>query len=901
MFAQEPQGVRAQPKALRPQTAISNISSYLGGISAYVAQNLPDKLQWNPSTEAHGLEDVNSADFGSETVAFAKFCWISWPLTSHDPAFRKKKLYLFLGYQAGFQIWDVSDADNVQEVLSLRQGFGKVHCIEAVPDIERDAMVDKWKSARPLVALIVDKSITAGNPMTDGGQVLRLFSMQSLSTVHTLDFEADEPVDVKCTPRVIAVALASQVLNIYSTSTMDFLAKFTDVLASPLHSIPVFDIGLRYIIYATSAAPPTVRRGSPTSADPDSDDAEVNEESGLARKMAGKVAKDLVVGAKVIGEYGYQALSNYFSHAGTKIGETMVERGQTLQRDSERSMARSGTSPRSSSQTDKSKSPGAVGAVIICSLPLDKSTANASAAIAHWKPHSNPVSVACFNPSQTIALTASVQANTFYLWEVPGRSSSGKVRAAVRCLYKLERGYTAATIEHIGFSWDSRWIGVTTAKGTTHIYKIDPFAGRDRRTTAINGTPDERLNLINGLTEPRATTSLNTLGKGTETIGGVASLYPIARVKRHHPSEPRPGHKLGTAEADELPDSLSGSARAWQLAAFLPAEKQDKINASRAYNSTYSRRPSSDRSSPSASVTGSWGSPRGSTLEPSTSHNATTTRIYRQRILTFQSTDRDSLMIHHVDVILEHSGSTHSPTSPATHLPTPQNNSDGRSTSPMERFSPSSLLSNAFPGLSSVLGTGSRASHHVRVKITNVMEWNVKRDKDWAEVQRSIGMPQRSPNTACKGSPKHSVMAAQEHPSPGRHSTNWASKIEIRSYHPSLRPPVWMGPQFVFQVYDKGRQRMAASTTVVAPDLSDLPPAMEVQVKREAPKPHSNGRTGPSSHLPTLHSGDKIQENLSTAMDSPIEINPLELSMGHRFAQIVAMDAHKKGTHWPDM
>ncbi|KAJ3057843.1 hypothetical protein HK102_010844, partial [Quaeritorhiza haematococci] len=152
-------------------------------------------------------------------------------------------------------------------------------------------------------------------------------------------------------------------------------------------------------------------------------------------------------------------------------------------------------------------------------------------AVAHWKPHSNPVSHLAFNPNQTLLVTGSTQANTFYVWELPGGIGGGsqtsrKERGGgatstshqldqdtparrhrlrhfprpARCLYKLERGYTPATIEDVAFSLDSRFVGVSTARGTTHIYMINP-GGHRNSAALMRGTRAYELGVLNGLTD----------------------------------------------------------------------------------------------------------------------------------------------------------------------------------------------------------------------------------------------------------------------------------------------------------------------------------------------------------------------------------------------------------------
>ncbi|CEG39667.1 WD40 repeat protein [Plasmopara halstedii] len=52
--------------------------------------------------------------------------------------------------------------------------------------------------------------------------------------------------------------------------------------------------------------------------------------------------------------------------------------------------------------------------------------------------------------------------------------------------YKLQRGITHATIQDIAFSQDSKWINVTSAHGTSHLYAIHPEGARISADTHAN-------------------------------------------------------------------------------------------------------------------------------------------------------------------------------------------------------------------------------------------------------------------------------------------------------------------------------------------------------------------------------------------------------------------------------
>ncbi|KAI8852622.1 hypothetical protein BC829DRAFT_55309 [Chytridium lagenaria] len=121
--------------------------------------------------------------------------------------------------------------------------------------------------------------------------------------------------------------------------------------------------------------------------------------------------------------------------------------------------------------------------------------------LAHWKPHTNPISIISLNPSDSLFVTSSTVANNFYVWCIPpGPPRDATHPRSSRCLYKLERGYTPARVEDVAFSRDGRWIGVTTARGTTHVYGVDdnPLGVTVKVTKAVL-----EMGALNGMLEGR--------------------------------------------------------------------------------------------------------------------------------------------------------------------------------------------------------------------------------------------------------------------------------------------------------------------------------------------------------------------------------------------------------------
>jgi hypothetical protein len=95
------------------------------------------------------------------------------------------------------------------------------------------------------------------------------------------------------------------------------------------------------------------------------------------------------------------------------------------------------------------------------------------AVVAHFRAHASPVSCLAFDPSGALLLTASVKGSTLHIFSLLAAAGGG----APQPLYWLHRGWSPALIQHAAFAADARWLAVSTAKGTTHLYALNPAGG----------------------------------------------------------------------------------------------------------------------------------------------------------------------------------------------------------------------------------------------------------------------------------------------------------------------------------------------------------------------------------------------------------------------------------------
>uniref|UniRef100_A0AAQ4PY43 BCAS3 microtubule associated cell migration factor n=1 Tax=Gasterosteus aculeatus aculeatus TaxID=481459 RepID=A0AAQ4PY43_GASAC len=96
--------------------------------------------------------------------------------------------------------------------------------------------------------------------------------------------------------------------------------------------------------------------------------------------------------------------------------------------------------------------------------------------VAHFPAHDKPISCMQFNPSGMLLVTADSLGHDFHVFQIlthPWASS----QSAVHHLYTLHRGETEAKVQDMCFSPDSRWVAISTLRGTTHVFPVNPYGG----------------------------------------------------------------------------------------------------------------------------------------------------------------------------------------------------------------------------------------------------------------------------------------------------------------------------------------------------------------------------------------------------------------------------------------
>ncbi|XP_047340452.1 autophagy-related protein 18h-like isoform X2 [Impatiens glandulifera] len=396
------------------------------------------------------------------------------------------KHVLLLGYSNGFQVLDVEDTSNVTELVSRRDG--PVTFLQMQPTPAESDTDAGFRASHPILLVVAsDETSSSGSvlnardtsnrnsyPDLQSGNFInspssvQFYSLKSHTYVHVLRFRSTVFM-VRCSPRVVAISLSSQ---IYCFDALTLENKFS-VLTYPVPQVGgglvavnigygPMAVGPRWLAYASNNPLSNAGRLSPQSLSP-SPGVSPSTSPGtgsLMARYAMESSKQLASGIVNLGDMSYKTLSKYY-HEHFPDGSNSPVRSN--------SGRKAGRVSAQSTEMDNS------GVVIIKDIV-------SRAVVCQFRAHTSPLSALCFDPSGTLLVTASVHGNNINIFRIfPSPNGSGShsndwTSSHVH-LYKLHRGMTSAVIQDICFSHYSQWITVVSSKGTCHVFVLSPFGG----------------------------------------------------------------------------------------------------------------------------------------------------------------------------------------------------------------------------------------------------------------------------------------------------------------------------------------------------------------------------------------------------------------------------------------
>ncbi|XP_074319463.1 autophagy-related protein 18f isoform X2 [Silene latifolia] len=340
---------------------------------------------------------------------------------------------------------------------------------------------DKYSDSRPLLVVYTDGSFLKdvkgayqnGNSSkihdSDTGlcgpSIVRFYSLASRSDVRMLKFRS-AVYSVRCSSRVIAITQSAQV-HCFNAATLE--REYT-ILTNPIVTTNPgsegvgygpLALGPRWLAY--SGSPVGVSDAVSVSPQQLTTSATFSSHGSNGSRVAlyaKESSKHLASGIASLGDKGYKKLSRYCSDlrpGATHIVQSGVNGGKS-----------NGSINSHLSHIDS------IGMVIVKDVVT-------KAVIAQFRAHKNHISALCFDPSGTLLVTASVQGHSINVFRIlpvlPGASSESDTSKSYVHLYKLQRGLTNAIIQDISFSDDSRWVMISSSRGTNHLFAISPFGG----------------------------------------------------------------------------------------------------------------------------------------------------------------------------------------------------------------------------------------------------------------------------------------------------------------------------------------------------------------------------------------------------------------------------------------
>ncbi|XP_042491439.1 autophagy-related protein 18h-like isoform X2 [Macadamia integrifolia] len=456
------------------------------------------------------------------------------------------KHVLLLGYTNGFQVLDVEDVSNVNELVSKRDG--PVTFLQMQPTPAKSEGEEGFIASQPVLLVVAGDETVSSGPVQGGGHfggqirdgniepqpgnsvysptAVRFYSLRTHSYVHVLRFRS-AVYTVRCSPRIVAVGLATQ---IYCFDALTLENKFS-VLTYPVPQVSgqgvagaangcgPMAVGPRWLAYASNnPLLSNTGRLSPQNLTP-SPGVSPSTSPGngsLVARYAMESSKQLAAGLINLGDIGYKTLSKYYQELLPDGSSSPVSKNSNWK------VGRMASATHSN-ETDNA------GMVVIKDF-------ESRAVISQFRAHSSPISALCFDPSGTLLVTASVYGNNINIFRImpsciltgSGTPSYDWSSSHVH-LYKLYRGMTTAVIQDICFSHYSQWIAIVSSRGTCHIFVLSPFGGD--AGLQLQGAHNDGPILSPGLSLPWWSASSCTMNQHAFPPPPPVTLSVVSRIK----------------------------------------------------------------------------------------------------------------------------------------------------------------------------------------------------------------------------------------------------------------------------------------------------------------------------------------------------------------------------------
>ncbi|EGC29465.1 hypothetical protein DICPUDRAFT_99826 [Dictyostelium purpureum] len=477
----------------------SVITGYIKGFSSFIPSSIKSSIKKQIMNSPVTFEDEKDTIVGT----YFDECFIQG----------EKHKILINCYNNGFQIWDLNHSEGVKEILSSRDGlikFCKVLANPAEPDDESSPFYGK----RPLLAVVSGEDVPNSKV---GKNMVRIISLQTTELVNMYKFRS--PIyNVLSNNKLILVVLKERIVG-FDPNNMNkeiSLASYPSV--SPLG---VIALGSRWIAFTDYESKHQQSQHHLYNHQHHLQQQQQNSRSlvpqnqtfgDTAVDVASDIAKEVAQKLYYFGDIGRKKVSSYLYPEDSSLSNQLAQ-------------------PQLGLVQDK---PNENCVIVIYDFIKKKVVTLIK------PPHSHPISYLAFDPTGTILFTSTTEGtkvNTYQIIpftnslnisspivhsankdsgvgskdcsnkdsivivnnnNVGGSNSSSANSGNIpneqlyRHIYILKRGITNASIQGIVTNETCKWVALTTSRGTTHIFAINPLGGEVDIHTHITRSPNTK-------------------------------------------------------------------------------------------------------------------------------------------------------------------------------------------------------------------------------------------------------------------------------------------------------------------------------------------------------------------------------------------------------------------------
>ncbi|KAI5732486.1 hypothetical protein M8J76_000873 [Diaphorina citri] len=365
----------------------------------------------------------------AETKMGDRILWAKFVPCDVGPEVESAPLILVLAYSTGVQAWSINSTGEAKEVLSWHQGIVKAFQFlpsPSPPVSSHQCARDLYLLKRPLVALCDN-----GGPSPPFHNVTFL-SLATGEQVKHIKFK-NEVCEILANRKCIIVTF-SEKIAIFDASSLEDKFTITTCYPSPGIKCNPVSLGSRWLAFADRRL------------------------LSLCRSYGGYEGE---------GSVSYTAT---VLQAAKSLGKGLRELSGTVAN----SLTGTGHVNSFDSNTQDGLCPGIVTVLDIeCKSGENKKEGSI---VSHFVAHTTPIVALSFDPTGLLLLTAEKRGHKFNVFRIEP-SKAGPSHASVHHLYILHRGDTTARVQDITFSSDSRWVAVSSLRGTTHVFPITMYGG----------------------------------------------------------------------------------------------------------------------------------------------------------------------------------------------------------------------------------------------------------------------------------------------------------------------------------------------------------------------------------------------------------------------------------------